>query len=261
MTRWLPFALDAVTYAVSWVMLGRLRTDLSAPAATPTDPPRSLRRDLTEGFGHIGRSPLLRVLMVWSALANLAINALFFTAILRLVQAGFAPYQIGLVETVAGTCGIVGAFIAPALIDRFATGRLTIAVAWSFVPLIVPMVLVDHPAVVAAALGAGVLLNPAGNAGIQSYRIAVTPSGLQGRVQSSSQFVSMSTLPLAPVVGGLLLARVGGEGAMVVLAGLTMLVALVPTLSRDVRAVPRPAVWRTSVPAAAPVAVGARAGA
>ena len=34
--QWLPFAFDAVTYAVSWVLLGRLRTDLS-----PT--PRSAR--------------------------------------------------------------------------------------------------------------------------------------------------------------------------------------------------------------------------
>ena len=32
-TRWLPFAFDAVSFAVSWVLLGRLRTDLSRPAA------------------------------------------------------------------------------------------------------------------------------------------------------------------------------------------------------------------------------------
>ena len=27
--RWLPFAVDTVSYAISWVLLGRLRTDLS----------------------------------------------------------------------------------------------------------------------------------------------------------------------------------------------------------------------------------------
>ncbi len=30
-TRWLPFAFDAVSFAVYWLVLGRLRTDLSAP--------------------------------------------------------------------------------------------------------------------------------------------------------------------------------------------------------------------------------------
>ena len=29
-SRWLPFAVDAVSYAVTWFMLGRIRTDLSA---------------------------------------------------------------------------------------------------------------------------------------------------------------------------------------------------------------------------------------
>src|SRR5690348_2749852 len=29
-TRWLPFAADAVSYAVAWLLLGRIRTDLSS---------------------------------------------------------------------------------------------------------------------------------------------------------------------------------------------------------------------------------------
>ena len=48
-TRWLPFAADAVTFAVSWVLLGRIRTDLSAPPATERRPRRRLRQDLARG--------------------------------------------------------------------------------------------------------------------------------------------------------------------------------------------------------------------
>ena len=40
-TRWLPFAFDAVSFAVYWLVLGRLRTDLSAP--TRPGPPRASR--------------------------------------------------------------------------------------------------------------------------------------------------------------------------------------------------------------------------
>jgi hypothetical protein len=105
-------------------------------------------------------------------------------------------------------------------------------------------VLFNDPVVVAGALGLGLFLNPAGNAGIQSYRLAVTPLALQGRIQSTSQFVSMSVMPLAPVLAGVLLAGLGGEAAVAVLGVLTMAVALIPTLSASVRAVPRPAVWR-----------------
>lgn len=246
LVRWLPFAVDAISFAVSWLLLGRIRTDLAAPEQAGPRP--SLRKDLAEGFGFIRERAFLRVLLVWAALANLVINAIFFVAILRLLQGGFSPAQIGLTDAVAGVAGIAGAVAAPALVTRFATGWLTIMVAWSFVPLLVPMMFWNNPAVVAAALGAGLFLNPAGNAGIGAYRIAITPERLQGRVTSTMQFVSMSAMPLAPLLGGGLLGRLGGPITIGVLAATTAAVALIVTLSSAVRSVPRPALWQTGVP-------------
>ena len=248
LARWLPFVVDALTYAVSWVLLGRIRTDLSATA--PTGPRPTLRGSLLDGLGFTLRRPLFRVLMVFSALVNLSINALLFAAILRLMQAGFAPAQIGLVETASGLFGVLGAVAAPWLIDRFRTGSLTIAVAWSWAPLAVPLLLWNHPLVVAASLSTGLFLNPTGNAGMGAYRMALTPSELQGRVQSATQFVSMSIMPLAPMLAGGLLAGLGGRPAIAVLGALTAGVALIPTLSRSIRAVPRPAVWQEELRAA-----------
>lgn len=268
LVRWLPFAADAVSFAVSWALLGRLRTDLSpaargvAPAEAGSgagDPgrrrrPRRPGHELAAGLRFVASQPFFRVLIVWSALTNLAINALFFVAVLRLIEGGYAAVHIGLVESVAGGAGIVGAVLAPWLIDRVPTGRLTVAIAWSFLPLVAPMALWNHPAVVAAALGVGMLLNPAGNAGIGSYRVAVTPPELIGRVQSTTQFVSMSALPLAPVIAGGLLAWLGGPLAITVLGILGGCVALIPTLSASVRSVPRPADWpgRTPPPSPSP---------
>lgn len=240
-TRWLPFAADAVTFAVSWVLLGRLRADLSAPVSDR--PRRRPRQDLAAGFAFIAGRPFFRVMMIWSALANLTINAPFFAAVLRLIDGGFPAFQIGLVEAAAGVFGILGAIIAPWLIDRIPTGRLTVAVAWSFVPLVLPMVFWNNPLVVSIALSLGLFLNPAGNAGIGSYRVAMTPPELQGRVQSTMQFVSMSTMPLAPVLAGALLTTAGGGTTIAALGLLAAVVALIPTLSHAVRSVPRPAEW------------------
>jgi len=251
-TRWLPFAADAVSFAVSWVLLGRIRTDLT-PA--PSEGPRTRARDeVKEGLAFTMTRPFFRTLMIWAALVNLTVNALFFVAILRLIRAGFHPAEIGLVETAAGIAGILGAIAAPRIIDRFATGKLTVLIAWSFVPLLVPMVFWNHPAVVAASMAAGLFLNPAGNAGIGAYRVAQTPDRLQGRVASASQFLSMSVMPLSPVLGGALLAGLGGPAAIAALAILTALAALVVTFSRTIRRVPRPAVWQAELAARAPVA-------
>ena len=249
-TRWLPFALDAVSYAVSWFTLGRLRNDLSAPVVV--GPRARPRQEIAEGVRFIRHHPFLRVLTVWAALTNLMVNALFFAALLRLIQAGFPPLQIGLVDTAAGAFGILGALAAPAIIDRFATGWLTVAIAWSFAPLVVPMVFFNNPAVVAAALGVGLFLNPAGNAGIGAYRMAITPPELQGRTLATMQFVAMSSMPLSPLLAGWLLGWYGGAVAIAVLGALTAAVALIPTLSASVRSVPRPEVWSAEPPLPVP---------
>ncbi|MGZ4489138.1 MAG: MFS transporter, partial [Nocardioides sp.] len=159
--------------------------------------------------------------------------------------------EIGLVETAAGLGGVLGAIAAPWIIDRMATGRLTVLISWSFVPLVVPIVFWNNPLVVALAIGLGLLLNPAGNAGISAYAIAQTPAHLQGRVGSTTRFLAMSVMPLSPVLGGALLSTVGGPAAVAAMVLAAALSALVPTLSRSVRGVPRPAVWQVQLAAAA----------
>ncbi|MCW2771816.1 MAG: major facilitator superfamily 1, partial [Nocardioides sp.] len=70
--------------------------------------------------------------------------------------------------------------------------------------------------------------------------------------------VSMSAMPLAPVLAGALLSGLGGGRAIAVLGSFTACVALIPTLSRSVRSVPRPADWERHVePAADPVPAAA----
>lgn len=252
LTRWAPFAADLVTYAAGWLLLGRVRADLS-PGTGPQTSSAPLR-DLGEGLRFLWARPFLRVLLIWSPAANLTINALFFVALLRLVEAGFPGWQIGLVETAIGCFGILGALVAPRIIERFRTGTLTVVIAWSFVPLSVPLALWNHPWAMTLAASVGLFLNPAGNAGVSAYRLAITPPELVGRVQSTMQFVAMLTMPLAPIVAGGLLAALGGRDAVLAITALTALVALIPTLSHAVRSVPRPAQWpRLPEPAAVPV--------
>jgi predicted MFS family arabinose efflux permease len=249
--RWVPFLFDALTFAVSWAMLGRIRTDLS-PVARPADVRRQARDDVAEGFRFQWSRPFFRTIMAWGMCSNLVTNALFTAATVRLIQGGFAPWSIGLVETAAGVCGVLGALVAPRIIERTPTGVLTVLVGWSFVPLLVPLVFWNNPAVVMLSLSTGVFLNPAGNAGIGSYKMSITPPEIVGRVQATGQFLSWSTIPLAPVLGGALLAAIGGQRTMVVLVVLCALVALIPTLSRTVRSVPRPAEWAPEAAAPAP---------
>ncbi|CAM3703202.1 MFS transporter [Nocardioides zeicaulis] len=238
-TRWLPFAVDAVSYAVACVTVSRVRTDLGAPHRRP----EPLRRQLTEGFAFMWARPFFRVLLGWSSMTNLVVNALFFVVVLRMVQAGVPAAQIGLVSTAAGVGGLVGAALAPTLIDRLPTGRLTVLVGWACCLPLVPLAFSASPWTACACTFLLLLLNPVGNAGIGSYRMAVTPDHLQGRVGSTSQFVSMSVMPLAPLLGGWLLEHRGGTVAISALVVASALLALLLTASRSIRSVPRPCDW------------------
>jgi MFS family permease len=238
-TRWLPFAVDAISFAVACVTVSRVRTDLSAPHRRQ----ESLRDQLAEGFRFMWARPFFRTLLAWASLTNLVTNAIFFVVVLRMVQDGVPAAQIGLVSTAAGVGGILGAAIAPSLIHRMATGRLTVLIGWMCCLPLVPLTLSSSVWTACASTFFLLLLNPVGNAGISSYRMAVTPDHLQGRVGSTSQFVSMSVMPLSPLLGGYLLEHRGGTTAVTVLVVATALLAVLLTSSRSIRSVPRPSEW------------------
>lgn len=248
LARWVPFAADLLSYAACWVLLGRIRASLAPEPRTRTAAgagrAASPLGEIGEGLRYLVGRPFYRVLGTWAPLANLAVNAVFYVAVLRLISAGYPAWQIGLVETMAGAAGILGALCAPWIIDRTRTGVLMVVESWLFVPLLVPMAVWNRPWVVGSAVALGLFANPATNAGLSAYAQSILPRELLGRYSSTMQFVSMSTMPLSPLLAGVLLSAVGGEEAVLALAVPVALVALLPTLSRTIWGIPRPAAWR-----------------
>ncbi|WP_457189623.1 MFS transporter [Nocardioides sp. P5_E3] len=240
-TRWLPFAVDAITFAVACATVSRVRTDLSAPHRRR----EPLLQQLGEGFRFIWRRPFFRTLTAWSALTNLVTNAIFFVVLLRMVTEGVPAAQIGLVSMAAGLGGILGSVLAPSLIHRMPTGRLTVLIGWMCCLPLVPLTVSSSVWTACASIFFLLLLSPVANAGISSYRMAVTPAHLQGRVGSTSQFASMSVMPLAPLLGGYLLEHQGGTTAITALVVASALLAVLLTSSRSIRSVPRPSEWAT----------------
>jgi MFS family permease len=238
---WAPFAVDTLSYLVSCLTLSRIRTDLR-PHPREGAPTRPLRQ-VKEGYQFIWSSPFIRTLMVRATISNLVVNACFFVVSLRMIRSGVPAAQIGLVSTAAGIGGIVGALAAPYIIDRMRTGTLTVVVSWMCVLPLLPLVFWSAPWAASVSVFTLLLLNPAGNAGIGAYRAAITPDQLQGRVGSALNFVGLGLLPLAPVLGAFLLGALGGTVAIAALIAATAVSALIPTLSRHIRSVPRPSEW------------------
>ena len=62
-------------------------------------------------------------------------------------------------------------------------------------------------------------------------------------MSAASQFLAVSVMPLAPVLGGLLFEAYGAAVAVALLLAATAALALLVTCSRSVRTVPRPSEW------------------
>jgi predicted MFS family arabinose efflux permease len=242
LARWAPFAVDAITYAISCLAISRIRTPLPAPGR-PAARTR-LREDVREGIAYVWRWPFMRVLLSNAALMNATFGAFFLVLVLRMIDAGVHPAAIGATESAAGVAGILGALAGPSLIDRWPTGWLTIVSIWALVLAVLPLVFTVDPWVVGGCLMVGLFLNPIGNAGVAAYRVLMTPDDLQGRTHTAVMFIATLAMPLGAPLGGVLMSTVGGQAAMATVLALTAVGALQLTLSRSIRSVPRPDRWR-----------------
>lgn len=246
-TRWAPFLVDAVSFAISAGAILRIRTPLHVPARQADDAPgalRGLRADIGDGVRFLMSRGFLRALLAFAAIANFATKALFLVLTLKLLAAGVSPAAIGAVEAIGAVAGVLGAIAAPALIRRIPTGPLAIGTSLLLVVAVVPMAFTNNVLVIGLLLGLALVGNPAGNAAIFAYMAAITPDHMQGRANAALMFCATVLSPLGPVVGGAMLALWGGQTAMLAMVVVTGLSVIPLVASRETRRLPRPDRWQ-----------------
>lgn len=239
LARAVPFLVDSASYAVEAFAVTRLRTPLPAPVRER----RSVRADIGEGLRFVWSTVAVRCMMIWGALINFSGLFVFVAVTLRLIHAGTSPAAIGLVETAGAVAGILGALVAPAIIKRAPTGRLTVAFTVVMALLVVPQAWSANVVVIGTLLALGTLLVPATNAGISAFMVSVVPDALQGRVNSAAGFVSGSLAPLGPLLAGIGLALLGSVWTLLIGAAFVAATALPLLASRTVRTLGPPSTW------------------
>ena len=240
---WMPFAADGVTYLLSAIGLTRLRTPLSAPAGGSDTGLRGVLEGTREGLRFIRGQGFLRAILMWACIVNFAVNMLFLVVNLKLLRSGVHPATIGLIDTMGAVSGLVGSLAAPAVVKRLPTGRLTILAGVVLTLAVLPIAFTDNPLVVGGLFALALFLNPASNASIGAYRVAMTPDHLQGRASAAMQFSVTLFTPLTGVAGGAALAAFGGRDAILAAAALILLSVVPLVTSEEVRSLPTPDRW------------------
>jgi hypothetical protein len=212
---------DAVSYAVSTVSLLLIRAREPAagpePAAAGAAKPR-LRTELFAGLSFVVHHPVLRKIAACTATANLftamaiSIEIIFLVRVLHV-----RPAYTGLLIAVASLGG-VAAGVASGRLSRWIGSARIIWVsmlAFGAPGLLLPLA---EPGwrlsfVVLGGLGltfSGVLYNIAQ----LSYRQAICPPGLLGRLNAAIRWIVWGTLPPGSLIGGTLGAVLGVRPTM-----------------------------------------------
>jgi predicted MFS family arabinose efflux permease len=204
----------AASYLASAALLRGIRT-VEAP---PRRPVTSLRADIAEGLRFVFGNPTLRAIVACTATANLANGAFTAVEVLFLTRhVGLDAAGVGIVLSIGGAGGVFGALTASWWIRRIGQARaiwLVPALAWPFellVPLAAPGWRVVLAPIGLAVFGWAVILY---NVAQVSYRQAICPDRLLGRMNASVRFVVWGVMPLGGLAGGVLGELIGVPAAV-----------------------------------------------
>ncbi|MFE9411285.1 MFS transporter [Streptomyces sp. NPDC006704] len=213
------------------------RTTPADPGATaPAPRTRRLRRLLDElgaGYALVRSSPLLRLVVTWTATVNGVIVALYYGAVFTLHEGGYGGWPMGMVLALSGAAGLAGSLAAPRLAGRIDAARLLVTVTWLLVPLAAGLAAAEGPWAYGALFGAFCLVMPLVAVVLQARALRETPPGLQARTGVVLAGAVGGSAALAPVLAGAFVTRAGTAAPAAVCAGVLLALAWRTTAVRS----------------------------
>jgi len=209
--RAVPFLADAVSYAVSFGTVSRIRGRFRPRSSVERKP---LWREAADGLRVVWQVPLLRAVLITAPLVNFAFNGVVFTIILALRQHGTSSVVIGLVQAAITVGGLLGAIVAPRLQGRVGIGTLAAGVSFAGVALFIIAAVVVPSPLVALPLALDLVLAPAANAALFGVMLRSAPDEMRGRVSNAVLMVATALAALAPLSAGLLVQHLSAGWAV-----------------------------------------------
>jgi MFS family permease len=204
---------DAVSYAVSVASLLGIRHREQPQVHDDAAPPRSLRADIAEGLSFVVRHPILRKVVACTGTSNLfnsiatAVEILFLIRVLHV-----HPAYVGLLFAIAAVGGIAGGLTAGWFARRVGSARIIwVSILVFGIPGMLPALaergwlIAAYPVGFAVEFFGAVLYNVAQ----LSYRQAICPPQLLGRMNAATRWIVWGTMPIGGLIGGALGTAIG----------------------------------------------------
>jgi MFS family permease len=201
-----PFIADAISYVVSLVTLGLMRTSLQHERTASR---RKLWTEIAEGIRWVRRQPFILTMTLLMGAGAFVTSADGLLIIIVAQHQHASSAVIGLIVACFGVGEILGSLLIPRLGRRLTVGHSILLARWYSVLSWPWYALVPVPLVLGAIqFGSGVV-EPLEDVAYFSRRLELIPDELQGRVISACRLFPGMTRPLGLAITGILIQRIG----------------------------------------------------
>lgn len=231
-SRAFPFVADAISYAVSVISLFFIKTQFQGERNVEQ---RHLVVEIREGLSWLWHQPLIRFMAFLTGGLNFVNASTYLILIVLAKDLGASDAQVGFMFSIASAGGIVGSLLGGQMQKRFTFGQVIIGVGW-FATILYAFFLVSPNFIVLGIVaGLGWMTNPIYNVVQFSYRLALIPDRLQGRVNSTFRLLAFGFQPLGSAIAGILLKAVGTTTTILFYLAVFVLLSVMTTLNSHVR--------------------------
>jgi MFS family permease len=204
----LAIVADALSFVGSALFVSRIRRAEPLPDRSGPDgqAPASMREEIRDGLRYVLGHPYLRMIAAATGTSNLFSNIQFSLYLYYVYTTlGLDPATVGVIFGIGSIGTMIGALTANRIAGRIGVGPAIVAsIAIGFPgALLIPLAPGTFPypfLVAAAALGGFAAL--VYNINQVSFRQAITPERMQGRMNATMRFIVWGTIPIGQIIGG-----------------------------------------------------------
>jgi predicted MFS family arabinose efflux permease len=227
-----PFVADAISYTVSMITLAFIRTEFRSSSVHEK---KDLLVEIAEGLRWLWHQRLIRFMAFLTGGFNLVNAATGLLLIVLAKELGASDLDIGLMFSIGGLGGIVGSLVGGQMQKRFTFGQVIIGCMWAAALLFPLYAAAPSHLWLGVLFALGYFLGPVYNVVQFSYRLALIPDALQGRVNSTFRLLAFGFMPIGAALGGFLIERIGATSTVIVFSAWYLLMAVATTVNSHVR--------------------------
>lgn len=207
-----PFVLDAISYFVSMLSLLLIKTPFQGER---TQEKRHLLVEIREGLSWLWGQPLIRFMAFLTGGLNFVNAATFLILIVFAKELGASDGDIGFLASIGALGGIVGAALGGQIQKRFTFGQVIIAVGYISTAIYFSYLLAPNFLILGILMALSWMTGPIYNVVQLSYRLALIPEHLQGRVNSTFRLIAFGFQPIGAALSGILLNWIGTKETLI----------------------------------------------